>query len=337
MPAVRMKEVAARCHVSIKTVSNVINRLPNVGEETRRAVLEAIRELNYVPNLQARSLVLKQTGSKSQLGYRIGCIFPAGLNKYENSYFTMIFKGIEEELCARGQQLSFLASISELEENPLKMNWLLSPDQTDALLSFVGPDHRAFPRIAALPLVLIGKRKEYESVCIDKFGGMADLISHLCELGHTQFGYVGRLEDDRFRAFRMELEQRGLPVHPEFYFDSAFGFESGKRAAGKIPELPAPPTALCCASDYTAIGVIHALLEAGVRIPQEISVTGYDNLPESALVYPPLTTVDIQKEGIGRLAVRAVLERIRHPEEEPSCHTLPARIVIRSSSGKAAE
>ncbi len=333
--SVRMKDIAKRCHVSIKTVSNVINHLPNVGEETRQAVLEAIRELNYVPNLQARSLVMKQPGAKSQLGYRIGCIFPAGLSKYENSYFTMIFKGIEEELCAREQQLSFIASITELEENPLKMNWLLSTEQTDAVISFVGPDHRDFSKIAALPLVLIGKRKDYESVSIDKFGGIADLVEHLCGLGHRRFGYIGELRDDRFRAFRLELEQRGIPLDPECVFDSPFGFASGKETAGKLLKLSNLPTALCCASDYTAIGAMHTLLEAGIRIPQDISVTGYDNLPESALVYPPLTTVDINKEGIGRIAVRALLERIRHPSQERSCHTLQTRMVIRTSTGKA--
>ena len=333
--SVRMKDIAKRCHVSIKTVSNVINHLPNVGEETRQAVLEAIRELNYVPNLQARSLVMKQPGAKSQLGYRIGCIFPAGLSKYENSYFTMIFKGIEEELCAREQQLSFIASITELEENPLKMNWLLSTEQTDALISFVGPDYRDFARIAALPLVLIGKQKEYESVSIDKFGGIADLVEHLCGLGHTRFGYIGPLKDDRFRAFRLELEQQGIPLKEEYFFDSPFGFEAGKETARKLLKLSTLPTALCCASDYTAIGVMHTLLAAGLRIPQDLSVTGYDNLPESALIYPPLTTVNINKEGIGRIAVRALLERIRHPAQEHSCHTLPSNIVIRTSTGKA--
>lgn len=330
-----MKDIARRCNVSIKTVSNVINHLPNVGEKTRQEILQAIRELNYVPNVQARSLVMKQPGAKSQLGYRIGCIFPAGLNKYENSYFTMIFKGIEEELNAREQQLSFIASISELEENPLKMNWLLSTEQTDAVISFVGPDHRDFGKIAALPLVLIGKQNDYESVSIDKFGGIADLVGHLSGLGHTRIGYAGKLNDDRFRAFRMELEQHGLPQHPEWFLDCPFGFASGKEAAHRLLALPELPTAICGASDYTAIGIMHTLLEAGLHIPGDISVTGYDNLPESALIYPPLTTVDISKEGIGKLAVRALLERIAHPAQEHSCHTLQAKIVIRTSTGKA--
>ncbi len=333
--AVSMKEIARRCNVSIKTVSNVINRLPNVGEKTRREVLEAIRELNYVPNLQARALVMKQRGAKSQLGYRIGCIFPARVNKYEDSYFTMIFKGIEDEVAARGQQLSFLASISELEENPLKMNWYLSPDQTDAVISFVGPDSRSFRRIAAHPLVLIGKQEGYESIGVDKFGGIAGLIEHLHSLGHFRIGYVGKLDDDRFRAFRLEAEQRGIPLHPEWFLDGPFGFASGKEAGYRFLALPERPTAVCCASDYTAIGFLHPLLDAGLRIPQDLSVTGYDNLPESALVYPPLTTVDVNMEGIGRLAVRVLLDQIAHPSPERSCHTLSSRIVIRTSTGKA--
>ena len=333
--SVRMKEIADRCKVSIKTVSNVINRLPNVGEPTRRKVLEAIRELNYVPNQQARSLVMKLPGAKSQLGYRIGCVFPAGLHKYENSYFTRIFKGIEEELTARGQQLSFLASISELEDNPLKMNWLLSPEQTDALISFVGPDSGSFRRIASLPLVLIGKQDGYESICVDKFGGIAGLVDLLHSLGHRRIGYVGKLDDDRFRAFRLELEQRGIPLRPEYFLETPFGFAGGQEAANRFLVLPDRPTAVCCASDYTAIGFLHPILEAGLRVPQDLSVTGYDNLPEASLIYPPLTTVDVHMEGIGRLAVRMLLEQIRHPSDEHSCHTLSSRLVLRKSTGRA--
>ncbi len=330
-----MKEIAERCGVSIKTVSNVINQRPNVGEETRSAVLQAIRELNYVPNTQARALVLKQQEAGIRFGCRIGCILPAGVGKYDNSYFTMIFKGIEEEIVRREHQLSFIAPITELAENPLKLNHFLSPAQTDAVISFVGPGHPDFARIAALPLVLIGKQEGFESISIDKFGGVRDLVEHLASLGHTKIGYVGALHDDRFRAFRMELEFRGLPARNEWFADCAFGFAPGREAARKLLRQNELPTAIFGASDYTAIGVMHALGEAGLRVPEDVSVTGYDNLPESALVFPPLTTVDINKEGIGRLAVRTAFEQFRQPPEEHSCHTLQAVPVIRTSTGKA--
>ncbi len=203
------------------------------------------------------------------------------------------------------------------------------------MISFVGPGHPDFAKIAALPLVLIGKKEGFESISIDKFGGVRDLVEHLASLGHTRIGYVGDLNDDRFRAFRMELEFRGFPARKEWFADCVFGFVSGREAARNLLRQNELPTAIFGASDYTAIGVMHALGEAGLRIPEDISVTGYDNLPESALVYPPLTTVDINKEGIGRLAVRIAFEQFRQPSGEHSCHTLAALPVIRASTGKA--
>lgn len=331
-----MKDVAQRCGVSIKTVSNVINRLPNVGEKTRKAVLEAIRELNYVPNIQARSLVMKQPGAKSQLGYRIGCIFPNGTGKYDDTYFTMIFKGIEEEIANQGQQLSFLSSATELEENPLKMNWLLAPEQTDAVLSFVGPDSPLFERFSQMPFILIGgESKDCETVCIDKSGGAAELLRHLYDLGHRDIAYIGPLNDGRCRAFRFEAMQRGLSLRDDCMIESGcWGMEPGRTGAKRLLALEQRPTAVFAASDRLAFGVMHELQDAGLRIPRDISVAGYDNLPESRIVYPALTTVDINKEGTGRLAVRLLLDRIRNPQRENATHTLPTRLVIRTSTGK---
>lgn len=333
--AVGMKDVAKRCDVSIKTVSNVINNAPNIGPATRARVLEAIRELNYVPNLQARSLVVRKSAPKSHLGYRIGCIFPEGQSVYTNSYYSSIFKGIEEELAVQNAQLAFSIAVDELEKHPLKLNCLLSSENTDALISFPGPDNVIFDRISALPFVLMSGPTGYESVNIEKSGGVAEIIEHLYKLGHRRIVYVGDLKDERFHAFRFELSRRELSVRPEDYLECSFGLESGKSAGLALLKQKTLPTAIFAASDYTAIGVMHTLLAHGIKIPQDISIAGYDNLSESTIIYPTLTTVDPNKEGIGRLAVRTVLDRIRHPKREPSIHTLGSQLVIRESTGGA--
>ena len=331
-----MKDIALRCGVSIKTVSNVINHLPSVGEKTRQAVLEAIRELNYVPNIQARSLVMKQPAAKSQLGYRIGCIFPNGTGKYDNTYFTMIFKGIEEEIITQKQQLSFISPAAELEENPLKMNWMLAPEQTDAVISFVGPDRPIFERFSKMPFVLIGgERKDYETVCVDKTGGATELFHHLYDLGHRDIAYIGPLNDGRCRAFRFEAMQCGISLRDDCMIESGnWEMEAGHICAKRLLALPQRPTAVFAANDRLAFGIMHELQDSGLRIPRDISVAGYDNLPESQIIYPALTTVDINKEGTGRLAVRLLLERIRNPQRENAIHTLPTRLIIRKSTGK---
>ena len=153
--AVRMKDIARKCGVSIKTVSNVINNMPNVSEAVRKKILEEIREQNYVSNVFARSLVTKAPKAKSPLGYRIGCIFPNNIRKYESSYYNMFFRGIEDQIAKEGHQISFIMSANELDENPLKLNWYLSPEQTDGIISFVGDDSPVFERFSKLPFILI--------------------------------------------------------------------------------------------------------------------------------------------------------------------------------------
>ena len=279
---------------------------------------------------------MKQPAAKSQLGYRIGCIFPNGTGKYDNSYFTMILKGIEEEIISQGQQLSFISPAAELEENPLKMNWLLAPEQTDAVISFVGPDRPLFERFSKMPFILIGgKQKDYETVCVDKSGGASELLHHLYDLGHRDIAYIGPLNDERCRAFRFEAMQYGISLRDECMIESGnWEMEGGCTGAKQLLTLKQRPTAVFAASDRLAFGIMHELQDAGLRIPSDISVVGYDNLPESQIIYPALTTVDINKEGTGRLAVRLLLERIRNPQRENAIHTLPTRLIIRNSTGK---
>lgn len=332
--AVSMKEVAKRSGVSIKTVSNVINHVPNMSPATRERVLEAIRELHYVPNVQARSLVLKQKGAaKSQLGFRIGCIFPANVGKYESSYYTMIFKGLENEITQRCHQLSFIESVSSLEENVIRMNYLLSGEATDAVISFAAPGSEMHRRIEHLPHVLIGSHPHNESVSVDKLGGMAALMEHLYVLGHRSFGYVGALNDDRFKAFTFELFQRGLSANPDWIAECGFRFEAAKTAAWTILEKKDRPTAIVGVSDRVAIGVMHAAYELHLRIPEDLSIAGFDNRPESEMVYPPLTTVDANMEGMGRMAVRMLLERLADSTLDASCRILNSRLIVRQSTG----
>jgi LacI family transcriptional regulator len=333
--AARMKDIARKCGVSIKTVSNVINNRPNVGEAVRKKILEEIREQNYVSNVFARSLVIKAPGAKSPLGYRIGCIFPSNIRKYESSYYNMIFKGIEDQIAEEGHQLSFIMSATELDENPLKLNWYLSPEQTDGIISFVGDDSPLFKRFSKLPFILIGGEfKGYDNVCVDKTFGVHDLVDHLYSLGHRDIAYVGPFQDLRNRSFCFEALQKGLTIRQECLIECGWDFESAFQAAEKLLKLSQKPTAVFAASDTIAIGIMHAIQDSGLRIPQDISVVGYGDILESSIVYPPLTTIHINKTGSGELAVRLLLDKIRNPKPDPSCHILPVSLVIRSSTGK---
>lgn len=328
---VAMKDIAVMCGVSVKTVSNVINKHPNVRDEVRRRVMEAIRETGYVPNLQARALVMKNAGPVSQLGYRIGCIIVSAIRKYQDSYYLMIFKGIEDEIRRSGNQLVFIEVEEELQQDPLRSNFLLAAGNTDGIISFVGEESGIFSRMEKLPLVLIGQHRRFDSVSVSKVEGLALLMNHLHDCGHRAIGFVGGMTDDRFSSYLSEVNRYGLVQRQEWCFPVGYGFDAGHTAGEALLRLPERPTAMVCASDMTAIGFIHAMYEHGLRVPDDISVTGYDDIPEAKLIYPPLTTVDVNKEGVGRLAVRALLERIEHSDQEPCCRSLPAELIVRNS------
>jgi len=328
---IAMKDIAEMCGVSVKTVSNVINNHPNVRAGIRDRVLSAIRKTGYVPNLLARALVMGNAGPASQLGYRIGCIIVSGIKKYQDSYYLMIFKGIEEEIRKSGNQLVFIEVEDDLQKDPLRMNFLLSTGNADGIISFVGENSEVLSRAGKLPLVMVGENHNYDSVSIGKIEGIALLMGHLRNCGHRHVGFVGSTTDERFRAFMFELNHYGFECRPEWCFDEGFGFDAGHSAGERLMGLPDRPTSVLCASDMTAIGFVHAVCEKGLRVPDDISVTGYDDVPEAKLVYPPLTTVDVNKEGVGRLAVRALLERINHPEQDTCNRNLPVKLVVRNS------
>ncbi len=328
---VSMKDVASLCGVSFKTVSNVINRHPNVRAEVRERVLAAIAETGYVPNLQARALVLKKAGPASHLGYRIGCVISEPIRQNSNSYYSMILRGIESEIRHAGHQLKFIEADDELLRDPLRLNYFISPENTDGMISFVAEQSAVFSRLCSRPLVLIGKHDKYDCVTSRKVDGIALVMNHLFQQGHRDIGFAGGADGDRRKAFLAELNRLQLEFRAEWCLGPGYGFAPGRTAAHALTKLPGLPTAMVCANDLTAIGMIHGLLEQEVPVPERVSVTGYDDIPEGQLIYPPLTTVNVNAEGAGRMAVRALLERIRNPEQEVCSRSLPVSLVVRGS------
>lgn len=329
-----MKDIAEICGVSIKTVSNVINKHPNIKNETRNKVLAAIRQCGYVPNVQARALVMKSSASAARLGYNIGCVISQGIKKYQDTYTLMIFKGIEEEIRKQGYQLTFIESLDGLTSDPLRANILLSPENLDGIISFVGPLNKDFPRLTKTPVVMVGQYPGFDGVSSNKLDGIRLMVDYLCGQGHRSIGFSGSAGDGRFSSYVAELTRRGLACLPEWQLNEGCGFTPGLAAGERFAELQERPSAVICESDRTAIGFIHGLYKNNIKVPDDVSVTGYDDVMEAQVIYPPLTTVNVNKEGIGRAVVRALLERIANPEQEISYRTLPVTLVERASVRK---
>ncbi len=338
-----LKEVAELCGVSIKTVSNVVNGASNVGASTRERVMEAIGRLGYVPSQAARGLVLgldPARPARFHSGRNIGCVLGRGFDRYADSYYSAVFRGLEWELRRGGHFLLFAERVDDLERNPVLMNTLFSPKAIDGLISFARAEKDfLMERIdASTPVVSIGKADGMECVVTDKAQAIRLSVEHLLSLGHRRIGFLGGQAlvdgkpDERFGSFLAELGAGRFESDPSWRIGLGSGFDAGWAAAQELMRLPERPGAVICVSDKTAIGAMHAFLAAGVRIPQDISVLGYDNIPESEAVYPQLSTVDVDKDAVGATAARMLLNRIENPSLPKASCLMPVKFIARASS-----
>lgn len=307
--AVTIKDVARAAGVGQATVSRVLNGSGPVGQETRERVLAACRALGYVPNGPARSLVNRATGT-------VGLIIP----DITNPFFPAVTRGVEDAASQAGYTV-FLCNTdndSAMEETDVRK---LRERCVDGII-FVGSQARRsrLERLLqdGIPVVVTDREVsdlDADSVLVDNAAGASAAVSHLVELGHTRIAHAaGHREtptgQDRCTGYRSALEQAGLPVDESLIVWGEFNVESGIRAGQVLLGRSPRPTAIFAANDMIALGVIRAAREAGLAVPQDLSVVGFDDIPMAALVSPPLTTVRQPAYEMGWLAMRMLLERI---------------------------
>jgi LacI family transcriptional regulator, galactose operon repressor len=340
---VNLKDVAKESGVSIKTVSNVVNDFKYISRSTKEKVLQAIKKLGYVPNKSARDLALGINGGisvKFHSGLNFACILRSEITKSYDSYFSNIFQGIEDEIKKQGHFLFFTESYEELEKNPVLMNGLLNSDNLDGIISFIGPDKESIfkhlKRVA--PIISIGKVDGIGSVTIDKEQGIKLALKHLVDLGHRKIAFIGGSKnnngyyDARYTTFLSEVIRLNLISGASWQIGDDFGYDEGYKSTKILLKNKELPTAIICISDITAIGVVHALYDEHIAIPDDMSIVGFDNVPESQVIYPPLTTIDVNKRAIGAAGVCSLLELIKNPKMEVSTKILPAKLVERKST-----
>ncbi len=329
--AVTLHDVADRAGVSYQTVSRVINNMPNVSPQTLQKVNQAIEELNYRPNRAARSLV---TG-RSHAIHVLVC----------DKYNVRMIPSMEEAAYAEGYQLRLttLHEIYSLPELRQKLSEIIA-SQVDGLLLVMpwrGISYAELLKIVAdTPLVIVGCSMGYEtnSVLIDQEYGMKQVVQHLLDLGHRQFaeitGTVDKYEDARIRHQTLAdvLRLHGLaPVLSESgNFTMDVGYETTRRMLAQRSKSPF--TALVCANDETALGAIHAIHDAGLRVPQDISVTGFDDMDFARHSIPPLTTAQQDYRALGVNAVQHVISLIQNPKAAPHQRIIFPKLQIREST-----
>jgi DNA-binding LacI/PurR family transcriptional regulator len=337
--SVTIKDIAKVGGVSHTTVSRALRGHPAISEETTGRIRQIADELGYVPNTVARGLKTNRSGALGVIVRRI-----------VDPYFSEVLSGIEDTLYAEGYSL-FLAASNRDPDREEAIVRAMSERRVDGVIicsTQVGAAHRQQLERFGVPTVLINNQADEDithSVYHDDAFGSSQLTEHLMKLGHTRIAYLGnkrggRTTSERRHGYEQALLNGGLPVRPELIVDGPNGLaEGGASGAQQLLSLEEKPTGIICYNDVMAIGAIQALQEAGLRIPSDCSVTGFDNIELAAFTSPALTTFDQPKYEIGRqaaLMMLRLLDKRGDETREPSSDilTLRGQLVLRNSTAQ---
>jgi LacI family transcriptional regulator len=325
--ATTIKEVAARAGVSVATVSRALNGIGPVKQATLDRVKEAARTLRFVPHSGARSLSTRTT-------HTVGLVLP----DLHGEFFSEVIRGADLAARRRGYHLI----VSGSHNNPDDLTAVLHAmrGRVDGLILMspeLAVDGIVSEVPAAMPVVTVNvEAKRFGSVTIDNYGGSRAMMRHLTALAHDRVAFIAGPAENADAAERLRGYREGCSTHLEIEGD--FSEASGYAAALKIVALDPRPTAIFAANDAMAVGALFALREKHIRVPEDIALVGFDDIPIARYVTPRLTTVTVAIAELGRRAFELLLETIGNKTtRRPPHETLSTTLVVRESCGAATE
>ncbi len=326
-----ISELAKILNLSTATVSKALNNYDEIPLKTKERVLSAARQYDYQPNMVARNLRLKQTG-------RIGLINPT--STLSDDYFIRILKGITAEAETKGYSLMLYTSF---RENPETLTRACYSNEVDGLLVMGGGsvDH-IIPRIieSKMPFILVGRRSNLNCVSFispDDEQGVYLAVSHLIQAGHKQIAYIGQIDDpvtntSRLNGYNKAMNEAGYDNRKDWLVSAPRHPSGGAIAMEEILSTRPTPSAAFCYSDGIAIEALQLLSERRIRIPEDMALVSCDNIYLSQSAQPPLTTIDIPLERIGKLAIQYLLEKIQNRDSAIIREYITGNLIIRKSS-----
>ncbi len=327
---ITIHDVAAAASTSYGTVSRVINDAPHVKDETRQRVRAAMDRLGYVVDRRARSLA----GGRSQV---LAVLAP----DLGTGYIGEIIRGIDAEVeLAQYELLLYTTHRQATKESSRVAS--IACGMADGLVLVLPSDLRAMVntlRQIKFPFVLVdyqGDDDNVPAVCATNWQGAYNASEYLIALGHRRIGFItGDMEmaaaRNRLAGFQAALRTHHVPQAPELIRTGQFHYSEGYAAAQALLALAVPPTAIFASNDDMAFGAMEALREQGVRVPDDMSVVGFDGIPQAALMHPPLTTVSQPLAKMGRVATQMLLDQLSDPEKPIRRIELPTELIIRGS------
>ena len=330
-----IKDVAKKAGVSLSTVSLVLNHKKNVSEETVKKVQQAIDELDYHPRRSAQGLASKKSGN-------IGFILTTDHFSNAEPFYTKIFLGSEFE--ARKHNYYIILTTVEQKFNKKSIPRLLLERNVDGvILAGKVPDGLIhYIQQIDLPIIFIDyfpANGNYPAVLIDNIAGAKQAVKHLIKKGHRQISFVGGdishpSIQERYLGYKQALEEAKIPFNEHLVIlDEDYpGDKNGYSALCKLRKRKVSFTAIFAANDAMAFGCMRCMKEKGIKVPDQIALVGFDDVDVSWQMEPQLTTIRVNKEDMGALAVKSMVDMISSHKKSLGKILVPVELVIRSSS-----
>jgi DNA-binding LacI/PurR family transcriptional regulator len=312
---VTIKDIAKAAGVSHPTVSRALNNHPAISESTRERIIELAHQMGYVPNATARGLKTSRTRA-------LGAI----LQVMDDPFWSEVLEGVDSILHPEGYSL-FVASTHDDKQREKEVVQVMMQRGVDGIL-LLSPQFREdqcqLLKSYDLPMVMVNNEGAVDCQYIiynDDLYGAGLVTKHLIDLGHTRIAFLGKRRsasnNDRLAGFRAEMQAAGLKVDKRYIYHTSAGNPlGGREGAAYLLSLDEVPSGIVCYNDFLALGVYNYLQENGLRIPEDVSVVGYDNISIAAYLFPPLTTLHQHKFELGEGAARMMLEVLSNRQQK---------------------
>lgn len=337
MPAT-IKDIARKIGKSTTTVSRALNDYDDISPETKILVRQAAEALGYSPNTLAQRLQKRQTDT-------IGLIIPTSGPRFSDPFFSEFITGIGNKAARLGYDL--LVATREPGESELEAyRFNVHTHRVDGFIVVRTRCHDErieYLRKVGVPFVAFGRtdgEQDYSYVDEDGVHGMGLVVEHLAHLGHTRIGVIAppcnlTFANHRLEGIRKKAAEIGLAAEGLIYVEGDLTQRGGFERANELLNLPVPPTAMIACNDLMAFGAISAVMERGLVVGKDISITGFDNIPMAEVSHPPLTTVNQPIYQIGSKVTEMLVRRIQGKQARPEQVLLTPSLIIRQSCGPA--
>jgi LacI family transcriptional regulator len=333
---VTIRDIARKLNLSVGAVSRALDGYPDISEETRQRVIQAARELGYVPNLAARQLRRKKADA-------IGYILPAETPRFADPFFSEFVAGLgDETACHPFDLLISIAAPGEEPEQSLYQSWVQGRKADGFILTHLHiHDWRVQHLVSqGVPFAALGNTSDgldFPRVEVDRKNSTIALVRHLSDCGFRRIAFIGgspdlKIQEDQFEGYLEGLRATEMDYHSDLVVENNLTSNGGYQATKRLLSIPDPPDAIICINDETAFGVLHAAHEQGLIVGKDLGVAGFDGVQMSRHTEPPLTTLDIPVYEIARMLVKMLqAEMTRQPLPDRRV-VLQPQLLIREST-----